>query len=236
MRHVLWLALSVLAAAAPPAAAQDAPADAAFLASSRGQVYYPRACDAWRDLPRANLVGFSSEAEAQRAGYRRTTNRRCGPARPAGERAEAPPAPATSSTCTISRVYDGDTVTCRGGERVRLLLVDAPEMDQGPFGREARGALLRLAPLGTTVRLEHDVERVDRYGRTLAYLWTDEGRLVNEELARAGYALSLTYPPNVRHVERIRDAVEEARAARRGLWAGRAFACTPRDHRAGRCG
>jgi hypothetical protein len=50
-----------------------------------------------------------------------------------------------------------------------------------------------------------------------------------------GYALTLTYPPNVRHVERIRAAVQEARAAGRGLHATSAFACTPKEYRAGKC-
>lgn len=236
----LMLAFSATNLAAQAKGLSD---DARFVASSRGSVYYPRSCDAWTSLSPSNLIGFETEAEAKAASYRRTTNKRCGwseaaPPRSAGSSATATPPAATRSgaeMCTVSRVYDGDTVTCRSGERIRLLLIDTPEMDQGPFGREARTALLRLIPLGTTVRVEHDVERQDRYGRTLGYLWLPDGRIVNEELARAGYALSLTYPPNVRHVDRIRAAVEDAKAARRGLWARSGFSCEPRDHRAGRC-
>jgi micrococcal nuclease len=126
-------------------------------------------------------------------------------------------------------------VVCEGGERVRLLLVDTPEMSQAPFGPQAKRALQELLPVGTRARLELDVQERDRYGRVLAYIYLPDGRMANEEMARQGYAFSLTYPPNVRHVERIRAALEEARAARRGLWSTRAFECSPQDYRAGRC-
>lgn len=138
--------------------------------------------------------------------------------------------------CIVARVIDGDTLACEGGERVRLLLIDTPEMDQGDFGRRARRYLLELAPPGTPLHLEHDLQTQDRYGRTLAYLYTPDGRMLNEEMARAGFAVALVYPPNVKYVERIRAAVAAARKARLGLWATSAFECAPVDFRAGRCG
>jgi micrococcal nuclease len=230
--------------AASPAKATDVlvPRDAFFVASSRGRVYYATHCNAWRSLSAANLRWFPTAEAAEAAGYTPSTAPNCAPTavrKPTETPEAAPPIPAgpprMAAKCTVSTVYDGDTVTCRGGEKIRLLLIDTPEMDQGDFGREARRALLEIMPLGTELRVEQDVERQDRYGRTLGYLWLPDGRMVNEELARAGYALSLTYPPNVRHVDRIRAAVEEAKASRRGLWAGSGFSCEPRDHRAGRC-
>ncbi|HEX6927592.1 MAG TPA: thermonuclease family protein [Longimicrobiaceae bacterium] len=142
----------------------------------------------------------------------------------------------SAAECIVERVIDGDTLTCEDGERVRLLLIDTPEMDQGDFGRRARRYLLELAPPGTALRLERDVQMQDRYGRTLAYLYTPDGRMLNEEMARAGFAVALVYPPNVRYVERIRKAVKAAREAGLGLWATSAFECAPVDHRTGRCG
>jgi micrococcal nuclease len=138
--------------------------------------------------------------------------------------------------CTIERVIDGDTLLCRQtSARVRLLLIDAPESGQGEYGRQAADALRAMLPVGTVARVELDVQERDRYGRILAYLYTPAGRMVNQELARLGFALVAVYPPNVRHVDSIRSAVEEARQSRRGLWAGSAFECAPVDHRAGRC-
>jgi len=139
--------------------------------------------------------------------------------------------------CTVGHVVDGDAFWARCPEdvKVRLLLIDAPERDQFPFGRQAKAAIEKLLERGGRVSLELDVQKTDRYGRTLAYGFLADGRMVNEEMARAGYATTLVYPPNVRYVERIRRAVAEARAARRGLWAVGGFACTPKDHRQQRC-
>lgn len=221
-----------------------APDGARFVASSKGQVYYLATCTAARRLSPANRIYFKSDKEALAAGYRPSASSGCSSGEAVDSASGTPTstagpgvsiAPSRGGSCTVTHIYDGDTVTCQTGERVRLLLIDAPEMDQGPFGTTARDALRAIMPLGTTVRVETDVEKQDRYGRTLGYLWLADGRMVNEEMARTGYTLSLTYPPNVQYVDRIRAAVEDAKSARRGLWSGSAFECTPKDHRAKRC-
>ena len=53
---------------------------------------------------------------------------------------------ASTATCVVQRVTDGDTLIYERNQRVRLLLIDTPEMSPGTFGREARAALLELAP------------------------------------------------------------------------------------------
>lgn len=143
--------------------------------------------------------------------------------------------PAGEATCTVERVVDGDTLVCRDGVRIRLLLIDAPELSQGPYGAVARQRLEELAGAGTVLTVEYDVQKFDRYRRVLAYLYLPDGRMVNEELLRAGVAVVAVYPPNVRHVDRLRAAVDSARAAGVGLWSTPAFECEPRDHRAGAC-
>jgi micrococcal nuclease len=139
------------------------------------------------------------------------------------------------ATCTVERVVDGDTLVCDDGVRIRLLLIDAPELSQSPYGDLARQWLEELTGAGTVLTVEHDVQKLDRYRRVLAYLYLPDGRMVNEELLRAGVAVVAVYPPNVRHVDRLRAAVDSARAARVGLWSTPAFECEPRDHRAGAC-
>ncbi len=85
--------------------------------------------------------------------------------------------------------------------------------------------------------LEYDVQREDRYGRTLAHVWTDaqDGTHLNLALARDGWAVAVVFPPNVRHLEAIRAAVSRARAERRGLWSDGAFTCEPIAHKRGDC-
>jgi endonuclease YncB( thermonuclease family) len=233
----LLLALLLVACVEPVPAQLSTPTPpdgTHFAASIRGTVYYDIGCDAWTRLAPANVRFFRTAEEARAAGLRQSTQPGCGAGDVASERATRAVS-ADPGVCTVERVIDGDTLVCDGGDRIRLLLIDAPELSQGRWGEAARAELLSLAPLGTAVRVERDVQLRDRFGRTLAYLWLDDGRMVNEELLRAGVAVVAVYPPNVRHVERLRAAVVEAREEKAGLWVTPAFECAPSDHRAGRC-
>jgi micrococcal nuclease len=243
------------------ASAQQVPPEGArYAASKRGQVYYWIGCDAWRRLSPENLTFFESAAEAEAAGYVPSRAAGCEP-RPedlaartaagddstaldggvnadlAAARAETPMAPPDGPTarCTVERIIDGDTIQCREHGRVRLLLIDTPELSQRPWGQYARAALAAMLPVGSTALLEFDVQPRDRYGRILSYVYGSDSRMVNEVLVRAGYALVAVVPPNVKHVDRLRRAAAAARAAGRGLWSTPAFECAPADHRRGRC-
>lgn len=54
------------------------------------------------------------------------------------------------------------------------------------------------------VKLEFDVEQRDQYGRLLAYVYTEDGIMVNEWLVANGYAKTVVFPPNVRYVDRFK--------------------------------
>ncbi len=129
---------------------------------------------------------------------------------------------------------DGDSIVCAQVGRVRLLGIDAPELSQKPFGKQSQAALALMIPVGTTVQLEQDVQAQDRNGRLLAYVWRD-GRLVNWEMVRAGWVVTLTYAPNVQYVDALRKAAMEAAKEELGLWATGGFECLPFDHRHGTC-
>jgi micrococcal nuclease len=91
---------------------------------------------------------------------------------------------AAGTADTIVRVTDGDTIVLTGLGRTRLIGIDTPEVyfRRECFGQEASSFMKRLLPAGTRVRYRFDVERRDRYGRALAYVW--KGRMfVNAELA-----------------------------------------------------
>lgn len=146
-----------------------------------------------------------------------------------------PPPARWGRACLVRTVIDGDSIRCADGREVRLLSIDAPELSQSPWGERARNALLLLAPPGTRLEVEHDVELRDEYGRDLAYVWLPGRRMVNEMLVERGYALSFVVPPNRRHTVRIRRAERAARATGSGLWKGWGFACSPAEYRRGRC-
>ncbi|MBO8128135.1 MAG: thermonuclease family protein [Peptococcaceae bacterium] len=137
----------------------------------------------------------------------------------------------------VTRVIDGDTayVLLNGGreEKVRFIGVDTPETNhpqigEEPYGPEAK-AYTKAKLEGRTVYLELDVEERDRYGRLLAYVWTDKpsgegseaevrAKMFNAGLLINGYAQTLTVPPNVKYVDFFTQFQREAREAGRGLW------------------
>ena len=131
-----------------------------------------------------------------------------------------------SATVQVVRVIDGDTIQicCIFGDRVtvRYVGIDTPEIHHPmkgiePFGKEASEANRKLVD-GKTVRLEFDVQQLDRYGRTLAYVYLEDGTFVNGWLLQNGYAMVMTIPPNVKYQELFLKLQREAREAGRGLW------------------
>lgn len=136
--------------------------------------------------------------------------------------------------CVVTRITDGDGIVCNRIGRVRLIGIDTPEIDQRPFGQQAAAALGEMIRVGSIVQLEPDVEARDRYGRVLAYVWVGRA-MANWRMVREGWAVLLTYQPNVQYVEAFTDAVGRARAEKRGLWATGGFDCSPPDYRRQRC-
>jgi micrococcal nuclease len=141
------------------------------------------------------------------------------------DRSSAPPVTGeASSRAYVSRVIDGDTIEVRiggGSEDVRYIGIDTPEtVKPGTpvqcFGPQAHEFNQRLVA-NRTVRIVFDRERRDVYGRLLAYVWLGD-RMVNAELARRGYARTLTIPPNVAHVGLFHRLASAAGRAGRGLW------------------
>jgi micrococcal nuclease len=124
----------------------------------------------------------------------------------------------------VTRVIDGDTIEVDlDGEivDVRLIGIDTPETVDpsepvGCYGPAASHFTTKMLE-GQGVGIEFDVERLDRYGRTLAYVWLGD-ELFNEVLVSRGFAQVSTYPPNVKYVDVFVKAQREARSLGRGLW------------------
>jgi micrococcal nuclease len=134
--------------------------------------------------------------------------------------------PAQTGSVRVARVVDGDTIRVElpaGEEPVRYIGVDTPESVKpgSPvecFAKRASAFNERLVG-GERVRLVYDVERRDRYGRLLAYVYrARDGLFVNAELVRRGYATVATFPPNVRHEREFRRLAKRARMSGLGLW------------------
>lgn len=129
----------------------------------------------------------------------------------------------------VVKITDGDTIQLEaenGGkpERVRLIGIDAPETrntgkkQKHPLGAKSREYLDYLLS-ERVVRLEYDVVKTDKYGRTLAYVYLKDGTFVNAKMVEEGYAQVVTYPPNVRYADLFLELQRKAREANKGLWA-----------------
>jgi len=124
------------------------------------------------------------------------------------------------TAATVERIIDGDTLVVRGGARVRLVQIDAPEAGEECYASASTRELVRLARAGTRVELEADpaLDRVDRYGRLLRYVYAAE-RNVNLELVRRGAATPWFYDGDRgRYAARLLAATTTARAGQRGMW------------------
>jgi micrococcal nuclease len=121
----------------------------------------------------------------------------------------------------VTKVIDGDTVMLENGNTVHYLGVDAPrarskEGGSEFFAREAFRQNKRLVLL-KKVRLEFDVEKKDRNGNLLAYVYV-KNLFVNGEMIRLGFARCAVVSPNVRYKDLFQRYEKEASARCAGLW------------------
>jgi micrococcal nuclease len=122
----------------------------------------------------------------------------------------------------VVRIVDGDTLVLAGGIKVRVLGIDAPEMERDGrpadfLAHKAKAALSELT-LNRQIDLSYDRLRYDHYGRLLAYLWLPDHTLVNAELVRQGLARVYLITPNMRYQKILLEAQQEAIGAQRGVW------------------
>jgi micrococcal nuclease len=115
----------------------------------------------------------------------------------------------------VKRIVDGDTVTLRDGERVRLLAIDTPERGE-PLYKDAGLHLAQLVE-GREVRLEFGPRRRDSYHRLLAHLWLGD-TLISEAMLASGYARYYPWKDDTLHRNALLSAQTEARKAKRGIW------------------
>ncbi len=141
----------------------------------------------------------------------------------------------------VLKITDGDTLVLENGEIVRILGIDAPEKyyeghpdcasGDSPdccYGDQSTSVLEEMAPPGTLLRLEFDLECEGFYERTLAYLFVvnpDTGAeeiFLNEWLLEEGHAKVYTadvgHAQDIRYLEKFQLAQTKAQSANKGLW------------------
>jgi endonuclease YncB( thermonuclease family) len=134
----------------------------------------------------------------------------------------SPAADAGSLRVKVHWVDDGDTIVVVGGERVRYLGINTPEVTHKdepgePFGDEAKAFNKKLVQ-GRWINLELAEQQRDPYGRLLAYVFLADGTFVNGELVRQGYAHLLRKQPKLRYWERLLALQRQALKEKKGMW------------------
>ncbi|PAD38999.1 thermonuclease family protein [Terribacillus sp. 7520-G] len=157
----------------------------------------------------------------------------CGTANTSNEHPDSKTQATTTSGTTdraevsLVRIVDGDTIKVNYNgqeETVRYLLIDTPETKAPnkcvqPYGKEASKRNEELVTNADKLELEFDVgERMDKYGRLLAYVYADgvsvQQTLLEEGLARVAYV----YPPNTRYLDAFEEAEASAKNKGAAVW------------------
>lgn len=122
----------------------------------------------------------------------------------------------------VKFVYDGDTILIDTGEKVRYLGIDAPEI--GREGKkseymafESRDLNLRLIHQ-CRVKLEFDQGKRDSHGRLLAYVYVENGDMINALLVRRGLAYVMIKRPNLKYVKLLLEYQRLAMTEKLGIW------------------
>jgi len=121
---------------------------------------------------------------------------------------------------SISNVYDGDTLTLKNGDKVRLLQIDTPELNPAEcYGVEAKQQLIKL--IGKSkITLQGDPvsDDKDRYGRYLRYVFVGK-KNINLELVKLGAAAPYFYRgERGKYATQLLNAASRAKAQNLGLW------------------
>jgi len=121
----------------------------------------------------------------------------------------------------VEKIIDGDTLVISGGQKVRLLGIDTPELHHPDrpvqkYAKEAKEYLEKRVK-GKNCTFEYNInEKFDKYGRLLAYVYVDK-ELVNSELVKKGYAYVYEKDDN-RKTKEFLMLENVARRLKKGVW------------------
>lgn len=135
----------------------------------------------------------------------------------------------------VTRVIDGDTFIIQTGQKIRLIGIDAPEMNESKklhFDSQRTGESIQYIKLkgrksfefmknlieGEIIRLEFEDEKFDKYGRLLAYAWLQDGTFINATIIQDGYATPIRRLKDLKHYDLFQNLYFDAKENKAGLW------------------
>lgn len=123
----------------------------------------------------------------------------------------------------LDKCIDGDTISIKTNDiytKVRFLAIDAPEIDKNePYALEAKEYLCNLIKNGKSLYIEYDskADKVDKYDRTLAWVWIDD-TLLQTELVKNGYAKVAYLYDEYKYASELRKFEEYAKDNKLNIW------------------
>ncbi|MET0357558.1 MAG: thermonuclease family protein, partial [Cellvibrio sp.] len=126
----------------------------------------------------------------------------------------------------VDRIQDGDTVKLKDGRHVRVLGINTPEVTHGDkpgqaLGQESRQEAEGFFRADKQIRIFYDIQRFDRYGRTLAHVYDAKGNSLAAHLLRKGLGFHVAIPPNVSLNQCLHKQETIARDKSLGVWSNR---------------
>lgn len=135
----------------------------------------------------------------------------------------------------VTRVLSADRLLLENDEKITLIGIKGPKPPRRQdVKRDERGFIItdddpttpfeleavrfvRSLVEGKHVRLQFDIQRRADDGDISAYVILPDGKLLNAEVLRYGYADLKLVPPNMKYADELRKAYQEARHEMRGM-------------------
>lgn len=136
----------------------------------------------------------------------------------------------------VVKVTNSDALILEDGRRIKLIGVESAGLPEKKYAERDKNGMIIEEPEqpdisleeqaityaqdlmeGKKVRLEFDVESIDRDGKQLAYVFLADGRLANAEMLRQGFVYLKIRPPNVKFEKDLRAAYQEGKREQRGF-------------------
>ena len=123
---------------------------------------------------------------------------------------------------TLSKCVDGDTayfIVDNKEVKVRFLAIDTPESTNKiePYGKQASEFVCKTMRNAKKIELEYDGDKVDKYGRTLAWVFVDD-ELLQNIIVKNGLAEVTYLYDDYKYTDMLKDSERIAKQKKLNIW------------------
>lgn len=122
----------------------------------------------------------------------------------------------------VKYIYDGDTILLNNNIKVRYIGIDSPEIDHNGLRHEYMALQSRNMNISLLhnrqIRIVPGTEKRDRHNRLLAYVFHENGEMINSILLKHGLAWVMTTPPNLKYLPLFIESQRYAITEKLGIW------------------